>query len=329
MYHLHRQPLPEILNTKYDDFQKMVILKTLRADKVTNSMQCFLTEKLGAQFVEPQSSDLIEMFKESGPTVPLIFVLSTGTDPAADLFKFADRMRFSKRMMTISLGQGQGPRAEQMINEACEIGSWVFFQNCHLAPSWMPRLERIIENINPDSVHKEFRLWLTSTPSPAFPVSILQNGCKMTVEPPRGIKANMLRAYYNQVMDMHDFFNSNHEKVHAFKWLLFSLCLFHSVLLERRKFGPLGFNIPYEFTDGDLKICISQLHMFLLEYKEIPFKVLLYTAGHINYGGRVTDDWDRRCLMNILSDYYNIDVVCDSYVFDKANCYHQVSTSHL
>jgi len=52
-----------------------------------------------------------------------------------------------------------------------------------------------------------------------------------------------------------------------------SLCLFHGVVLERRKYGALGFNIPYEFTDGDLRICISQLKMFLEEYKDTPFKV--------------------------------------------------------
>lgn len=162
----------------------------------------------------------------------------------------------------------------------------------------MPRLERLIENINHDTVHREFRLWLTSTPSPHFPVAILQNGSKMTVEPPRGIKvcfsyimhgnvqvinfffqkyfqANMLRAYLNQVTEFNDFIHSQDSKAPIFKWLLFSLCLFHGVCLERRKFGPLGFNIPYEFTDGDLRICISQLHMFLLEYTDIPFKVSL------------------------------------------------------
>lgn len=146
----------------------------------------------------------------------------------------------------------------------------------------------------------------------------------MTVEPPAGIKANILRAYSNQVSDLVDVLHAEHPKTFTFKWLLFSLTLFHGTLLERRKFGPLGFNIPYEFTDGDLKICISQLKMFLWEYSEVPFKVLTYTAGHINYGGRVTDDWDRRCLMNVLADYYTEKVVDPDYVFDVHGLFHQV-----
>lgn len=54
-------------------------------------------------------------------------------------------------------------------------------------------------------VHRDFRLWLTSLPSNHFPVSILQNGSKMTIEPPRGVKANLLKSY---VSFSDDFLNS-------------------------------------------------------------------------------------------------------------------------
>lgn len=123
-----RQPLPKELETTMDQFQKIIILKSLRPDKVTNAMQDFISIHLGSKFIEPQTTDLQAMFKESGPSIPLIFVLSTGTDPAAELYKFAERMKFGKRMFSISLGQGQGPRAEQLIMDGVEVGSWVFFQ---------------------------------------------------------------------------------------------------------------------------------------------------------------------------------------------------------
>ena len=97
-----------------------------------------------------------------------------------------------------------------MMRSAMDRGKWVFFQNCHLSPSWMPSLERLIEHIDPDKVHRDFRLWLTSMPSPKFPVAILQNSSKMTIEPPRGIKANLMQTY-TSLND--DFLNSCTGKV--------------------------------------------------------------------------------------------------------------------
>ena len=63
------------------------------------------------------------------------------------------QMKFHKKLSAISLGQGQGPRAEAMMRQGMDRGRWVFFQNCHLSPSWMPALERLIEQIDADKVN--------------------------------------------------------------------------------------------------------------------------------------------------------------------------------
>lgn len=70
-------------------------------------MQDYVAANMGQRFIEPQTSDLGLVYKDSSPTTPLVFVLSQGTDPANDLYKFAETMRFSKKLTAISLGQGQ------------------------------------------------------------------------------------------------------------------------------------------------------------------------------------------------------------------------------
>ncbi|XP_037871312.1 dynein axonemal heavy chain 1 isoform X2 [Bombyx mori] len=330
-YNPHKLPYPKALDSQLDAFQKILVLKCIRPDKMIPGLQEYVSAARGARYVEARGgggrAGLAALLADSSPRAPLVLVLSSGTDPAADLMQFADKMKMGKRFESISLGQGQGPIAENMIRLGCDFGNWVFLQNCHLSPSWMPALELLVEQLQAENVHKDFRLWLTSTPSPHFPVSLLQNGYKMTIEPPRGVKANLLKAYTNQIPDFADFFESDEPKVPQFKWLVFSLSVFHGVVLERRKFGPLGFNVPYEFTDGDLRICLSQLSIFLREYSEIPLNMLTYTAGHINYGGRVTDDWDRRCLLTLLADYYSPAVLSDRYIFDESGAYKQLPSS--
>jgi len=153
-----------------------------------------LLKNNGHKFIEPPTFDLSKSYKDSNSKMPLIFILSSGTDPVADFAKFAIEMDMNERKGTISLGQGMAKRAENLIKDAQVNGKWCLLANCHLSISWMPSLERIVEQLN-DEIHPDFRMWLTSMPTQKFPVSTLQNSVKMTLEPPQGLRANLRRSY--------------------------------------------------------------------------------------------------------------------------------------
>lgn len=141
-----------------------------------------------------------------------------------------------KRVVSLSLGGDTGPAATKAIQLAIDRGDWVLLQNCHLAVSWLPELDKLVREIPPDRVHVKFRLWLTAKPITEFPVSILQAGVKITSQPPRGIRANLLRAFGNiDPMSLQE--NMANALWHK---LLFGVCFFHATVIERFKFGSLG-----------------------------------------------------------------------------------------
>ena len=120
-------------------------------------------------------------------------------------------------------------------------------------------------------------------------------GIKVTTEPPKGLQAGLYRTFTTMINQ--DFL----EKVEPYdKWrsLVFTTCFLHSIVQERRKFGPLGFCIPYEFNNSDLEASLMYIdkHMTQSTSQNISaysWKAIQYMVCEVQYGGRITDDLDR------------------------------------
>lgn len=71
------------------DFVFLILLKALRPDKIVHAVRNFIIRNLGKEFVEPPSFDLQASFNDSSPIIPLVFILSPGSDPMDNLLMFA------------------------------------------------------------------------------------------------------------------------------------------------------------------------------------------------------------------------------------------------
>ncbi|EPY20242.1 dynein heavy chain, axonemal [Strigomonas culicis] len=296
-------PLPEEWQARCANnyLQRMIFVRCLRPDRVVFMVYEFIETQLGSSYVDPPPFHLKDTYDETSSTIPLLFVLSTGVDPTQQLAALAQRE--NRTLKTLALGQGQGDNAKRAIQECSQTGGWVFLANCHLMVSWLVDLERLIDDLSEQSPNLDFRLWLSSVPTPQFPIGILQRCVKLTTEPPKGIKANMMRLY--NTMSEDTFADHSHARPVVYRNLLFALCFFHSILLERRKFGTLGYNVIYDFTSSDFEVSESIIDLYVRQMKtdEVPFATIRYLIAEASYGGRVTDDWDRRVINTYMAQY--------------------------
>lgn len=177
----------------------------------------------------------------------------------------------------------------------------VLLENCHLASSWMPTLARVVHGLQTNSsLHTDFRLWLTSLPTPAFPATVLQQGLKVTCEPPRSFAASMQVSLDTLPADTAAAVSGMSREGRC---LLYATTAFHAAVQERRKFGALGWNVPYAFASSDLTCALHTLQNLIANDGPTPWRALRYVVGEIVYGGRVTDDNDRTLLMALLDKY--------------------------
>lgn len=136
-------------------------------------------------------------------------------------------------------------------------GGWTLLQNTHLALDFLDELLQSV--LETEKVHESFRLWLTTEVHLKYPINLLQASIKYTFEPPQGVKAGLKRTYTNTTKEILEYSNLS-----QWKPMYYTVAFLHTTVQERRKFGPLGWNIPYEYNQGDFNAS-SQYVMNLLD----------------------------------------------------------------
>lgn len=156
--------------------------------------------------------------------MPVMFMLSAGSDPSEELMKLAERHEMGgEKLKYLSLGQGQEVAAKSILELSTTEGYWFVLQNAHLLISFIKYLEKYLEKS--EGMHQDFRLWITTEPISTFPIGILQNSLKVVTEPPNGLKLNLRATFIKMQPDTLDV--CPHE---IYKPLVYVVAFFNAVV---------------------------------------------------------------------------------------------------
>jgi dynein heavy chain len=308
---------------KKHSFFKILVLRCCRPDRCLTALNEFVRECLprGREFLESKSfiDILNQAYNDSNSHTPIFFILSPGSNPINELKTLGKSLKkgknttgyeLDKNFHQRSMGQKMDVEAEGLLRSCNQDGHWLFLQNIHLMPNWLKRLQDKLKELAKDKGSDDFRLFLSAEPREEIPVGILEKSIKLTNEPPSSLKENMKIAL-NVIKNDNQGSSNKLEDDRKRIAILFGLCYYHSVLLERKKFGSLGWNRTYPFNLDDLRNSDQVVYKYVTENStgsKIPWDDLRYIIGEIMYGGHIVDDWDRR-LNNSYLEYLLVDKI--------------------
>ncbi|XP_016398775.1 dynein heavy chain 5, axonemal-like [Sinocyclocheilus rhinocerous] len=304
-------PLPDGYESQLDAFRKLLLIRSWCPDRTIAQARKYIAESMGLKYAEGVILDMDAMCSESDKRIPLVCFLSMGSDPTESIERLARSKGVPCR--PISMGQGQEVHSRRLLAQSMSDGGWLLLQNCHLGLEFLD--EGLDTVTTTESIHDNFRLWVTTEVHPKFPINFLQSSIKFTNEPPQGVKAGLKRTYNSVTQEQLEISN-----MPQWRPIFYAVAFLHTTVQERRKFGPLGWNIPYEFNQADFTSSVQfvQNHLDDIDIKRgVNWICLRYMLGEVQYGGRVTDDMDKRLLNTFACIWFSENMFGDKFCFYK------------
>eukprot|EP00928_Gymnodinium_smaydae_P031098 TRINITY_DN22944_c0_g2_i2.p1 TRINITY_DN22944_c0_g2~~TRINITY_DN22944_c0_g2_i2.p1 ORF type:complete len:3465 (-),score=972.42 TRINITY_DN22944_c0_g2_i2:18-9410(-) len=295
-------------------FLRLCLVRCMREDRTGIACAQFVELRLDARFTAPVTDSITSIYEESAPRKPVLYLLTAGSDPTMSIDELAKK---KKKYPTdkVSMGEGQERVAREKNRNAFLTGGWVILQNSHLGIGYMCELEDVLTKTG--EIEEDYRLWITCEITPRFPIGLLQIAIKVTLEPPAGLKAGLFRTYTTmvtqEVLDKVD-----HEK---WRTLVFVQAFLHSVVQERRKFGPIGWCVPYEYNNSDLGACLlfheKHVGTTVMVGQPLSWVTVQYMVAEAQYGGRITDDLDRELFVTYSAKWLCEDIFKPYFTFNN------------
>jgi len=300
---------------------KCILIKCLRPDRLPHIIKLMMS----SLFFKPQLRDEnLPSIQASGlsiedmlfyiesviqPTQPFILMTSPGEDASGIIIKAAEIK--NKRITPLSMGSQESfQSAITALERSISLGEWLLLKNVHLCSKWLSEVEKKI--FSTSSVHSEFRLFLVMEKNSRTPDNILRLSTKTQYEPPSGIRGLMMKCLNDQIPQKIRI----KPKLKAIRFrLIMALSCLHSIILERRRYQPIGWTKAYEFSDVDfissVKIIDEWIIMAsgdstILDISAIPWSALRTIICDVIYNGRLDNTIDKVVVRSFVEDIFDI-----------------------